>query len=264
MTYLRDRLTVARDLLAESGSIFVQIGDENVHRVRVLMDEVFGDDNAGSMISYKTTSGLASDFLAGVTDHILWYFKSKHSAKFRRLFSLKEPGEEGATQFNFLRRSEDPGIESYDKDRDVDRLKQGWHLVAHADLTSTGFAQTTNYDFAFRSQIFQLQATSTRWKTPPQGMERLVRANRVLALGKTPRYVRLLDDFPFIRLSIFGRTLGFPAFPTRRSMWFKQIPGLSSAASLWLQTPAIWFSTRPVVRARPPTSPSSGDVGGSQ
>src|SRR5215472_13941673 len=80
LTYLRDRLTIARDLLAESGSIFVQIGDENVHRVRSLLDEIFGDENAGPTVDYKTTSGLSSDFLAGATDHLLWYFKSRASA----------------------------------------------------------------------------------------------------------------------------------------------------------------------------------------
>src|SRR5262249_41032114 len=83
LTYLRDRLTIARDLLTESGSIFVQIGDENVHRVRALMDEVFGAENFISQISVAKTAGATTDFLAGVTDHILWSGRNKEHLKYR-------------------------------------------------------------------------------------------------------------------------------------------------------------------------------------
>ena len=86
LQYLRDRLVVARELLTDSGSCFVQIGDENVHRVRALMDEVFGDENFAAMISVNKTSGLAATLLPGTQDFILWYTKSKPSTKFRRLY----------------------------------------------------------------------------------------------------------------------------------------------------------------------------------
>lgn len=89
LTYLRDRLTVARDLLTESGSIFVQIGDENVHRVRALMDEVLGDDDSVALISYATTSGFDTSSLSRTGDYILWYAKSKSSLKYRSLFYKK-------------------------------------------------------------------------------------------------------------------------------------------------------------------------------
>src|SRR5580658_5236012 len=92
LTYLRDRLTVARDLLADSGSIFVQMGDENVHRVRAVMDEVFGDDNFVSQIVLKTTSGSTGVFLPGVTDFVLWYAKSKDRTKYRALLRTKSLG----------------------------------------------------------------------------------------------------------------------------------------------------------------------------
>jgi adenine-specific DNA-methyltransferase len=97
LTYLRDRLTVARDLLSDSGSIFVQIGDENVHRVRALMDEVFGDENFISCISFKTTSSQTSTFLPSVTSFVVWYSKQKASTKFRSLYEMKEAGGAGAT-----------------------------------------------------------------------------------------------------------------------------------------------------------------------
>ena len=97
LTYLRDRLMVARELLAESGSIFVQIGDENVHRVRAVMDEVFGDENFVSLILFRKTGGLTANFIPTIGDYLLWYSKDKSTAKFRRAFKRKQPGEAGAT-----------------------------------------------------------------------------------------------------------------------------------------------------------------------
>jgi adenine-specific DNA-methyltransferase len=99
LTYLRDRLTVARDLLTDSGSIFVQIGDENVHRVKALMDEVFGEANLISEIVFQKTSSTSSDELSGVFDCLLWFGKSA-TRKYRPLFQLKMPGGEGATQYS--------------------------------------------------------------------------------------------------------------------------------------------------------------------
>ena len=101
LTYLRDRLTIARDLLSNTGSIFVQIGDENVHRIRVLMDEVFGEENNIGLILFKKTGGLTSNFLASVGDYILWYGKNKNQTKFHQLYKPKKPGETGATQFKY-------------------------------------------------------------------------------------------------------------------------------------------------------------------
>ncbi len=105
LTYLRDRLTVSRDLLTETGSIFVQVGDENVHRVRALMDEVFGDSNAISIISYPTSIGLGSQYLDNVNNYLVWYAKDRDAAsrKFRRLFRVLELGEAGATRYTKIR-----------------------------------------------------------------------------------------------------------------------------------------------------------------
>ncbi len=99
LTYLRDRLTVARDLLAESGSVFVQIGDENVHRVRALMDEVFGDENFCSIIPFVTTSSQTSELISSTFDFLLWYAKDRTKVKFRRLYKSKAVGAEGGTKY---------------------------------------------------------------------------------------------------------------------------------------------------------------------
>ncbi len=106
LTYICDRLTVARDLLSDSGSIFVQIGDENVHRVRAVMDEVFGDENFIAQIAFAKTSGYATNFLTGICDYILWYGKSRGVTKFRHLYSDKSRGDAGATKYNRVRMSD--------------------------------------------------------------------------------------------------------------------------------------------------------------
>jgi adenine-specific DNA-methyltransferase len=214
LTYLRDRLTVARDLLAESGSMFVQIGDENIHRVRSLMDEIFGDENAGPTVDYKTTSGLSSDFLAGATDHLLWYFKNRSSAKYRRLFNKKNPGEEGATQFTFVQSPDAALVRPRMKDEL--ELEDGWQLLAHADLTSTGFASTTNYVLTLQGKEFRLPAANLRWKTTEQGIRRLDQASRTLLMGSTPRYRRLLNDFPVYPLVDLWTDTGISGFAEKK------------------------------------------------
>jgi adenine-specific DNA-methyltransferase len=99
LTYLRDRLTVARDLLNESGSIFVQIGDENVHRLRALMDEVFGEDNYVSTIVVSKTSSATARFLAVVNDSIVWFAKDSTKTKYRQMLKTKQFGEDGAAEY---------------------------------------------------------------------------------------------------------------------------------------------------------------------
>ncbi|NJA06956.1 site-specific DNA-methyltransferase [Methylococcaceae bacterium WWC4] len=216
LTYLRDRLTVARDLLSDSGSIFVQIGDENLHRVKSVLDEVFGSDNAGPTIAFKTTAGLASDFLAGSTDHLIWYFKSKPQAKFRRIFNKKIPGEEGATQFNLIQSPDISVIRRFDESSDSKLLNEGWSRLAHDNITSTGFATTTNYNLDFQGKSFKLPSANIRWKTPPEGMSRLKKASRVMLVGSTPRYKRLLEDFSIYPIVDLWTDTGISGFSDKK------------------------------------------------
>ena len=102
LAYLRDRLTVARDLLTDSGSVFVQIGDENVHRVRAVMDEVFGEDNFVSLITYRTSSGTSQqNSVKRISDYIIWYCKSTGTVKFRRLLESKSVDTTITINWNF-------------------------------------------------------------------------------------------------------------------------------------------------------------------
>src|SRR5262249_898150 len=136
LTYLRDRLTVMRDLLAEPGSIFVQIGDENVHRVRAVMEEVFGVDTCIAQIAFQKTSSSSSDELAEVFDYILWFGKAS-AHKYRPLFQSKSPGEAGATQYTF---AEGPHGERKPL-TDWSVASQALRVFAHGDVTSQRPAQ---------------------------------------------------------------------------------------------------------------------------
>src|SRR3972149_2888124 len=137
LTYLRDRLTVERDLLTESGSIFVQIGDENVHRVRALMDEVFGEDNFIAQIATKTSGGSTGVYLSGVVDFVLWFSKDTERTKFRSLFASKELGGDGAEKYNRVRL---PDLESRPLSNDErafgSDIPEGTRVYRQDNLTS--------------------------------------------------------------------------------------------------------------------------------
>ena len=161
LSYLRDRLTVARDLLTESGSIFVQIGDENVHRVRAVMDEVFGEDNFLSLISFQTSTGRTSRTLDSVTDYLLWYARSPNLVKFRQLF--RGSG-------SFTAEGED----------DHGRYELG-------DLTSQHPSETRSVTIRFRNESFTPSA-SRQWAFDPTLIDRLDASSRVVRYS--PRQIR--------------------------------------------------------------------------
>jgi len=192
LTYLRDRLTVARDLLHASGSIFVQIGDENVHRVRALMDEVFGPENFVSQIAFQKTTSSSSDELSSVSDYLVWFCRSR-PFKFRSLFQIKVPGEEGASQYTFGEgaKGERRSLSGWEA-RGVppDTLR----IFAHDNVTSQRSAQGTDVrEFAFDGKQFKVRKGT--FKTDDKGLCRLARGRRFIWIGDTLRYVRFLDDF---------------------------------------------------------------------
>ena len=208
LTYLRDRLTVARDLLTESGSIFVQIGDENVHRVRAVMDEVFGEANCISEIVFQKTSSSSSEALSGVFDVLLWFGKS-HPHKYRQLFQVKEPGATGATQYAF---GEDAhGTRRTLADWGSDASSQPIKVFSHDNITSQRPAQGTDVrEYAYEGRSFIVNKGT--FKTDADGLRRTANANRMIFIGSTLRYVRFLDDFsifPYSNLWTDTITSGF-------------------------------------------------------
>ncbi|AQZ68579.1 Possible DNA methylase [[Actinomadura] parvosata subsp. kistnae] len=196
LTYLRDRFIIARDLLTESGSVFVQIGDENVHLVRSLLDEIFGNENFASLITFKTTSGAGSfaggtNVLAGVTNYILWYAKKLENVKYRQLFQSKGLSGPGASGYSFVELPDGQRI----RISSSGQPPEGRVFTAD-NLTSqtTRVGQTTVFPVEVDGVTYS--PNKGGWKTNRIGMERLKAANRLIGLGKTLRYVRYLDDFP--------------------------------------------------------------------
>ena len=198
LTYLRDRLSIARDLLTDSGSIFVQIGDENVHRVRAVMDEVFGDNNGIVTIYFRKTAAQNSDFLADTNDYLLWYVKDKSLAKFRSLQQEREGFD--WVNYDFVL-SADLRLRRIDKSekQGTVSLAQGEHVYRRSPLTSTSASQSTLLPFDFEGQTFR--PGKGGWKTNPVGLTRLSRSFRIETYGRTASFRRFTSDFPFFPIS---------------------------------------------------------------
>ncbi|WP_292578523.1 site-specific DNA-methyltransferase, partial [Mesorhizobium sp.] len=197
LTYLRDRLSVARELLTESGSIFVQIGDENVHRVRALMDEVFGENFCASIFVMKTTGAgspaISTDVLPSVADYVLWYAKNKALVKYRRSYFRRKPSDDGNYRMARLGHVEDRPLTKSEMDR-VDDLSAAVRVFSPNPLTSQTGAPTTTFAYELAGSIYV--PGKGGWKTNRQGFGRLHKANRLMGIGKTLRYIRFFDDFP--------------------------------------------------------------------
>jgi adenine-specific DNA-methyltransferase len=193
LTYLRDRMIVARDLLTESGSFFMQIGDENVHIVRSVMDEVFGAENFVSMVTFKKSSPLGSKGLAGVVDYLIWYGRSKSNLKMKTLYQNKPIGAGG--QYTYIE-LDDGTRRSMTKEEKVDPtlLPNNARPFRTSDLASAGYTETCFFDFEFEGKTVKMQKRS--WKTNKDGMERLINADRLLGTKGVPMYVRYFDDKP--------------------------------------------------------------------
>jgi adenine-specific DNA-methyltransferase len=174
LTYLRDRLTAARDLLSESGSIFIQIGDENVHRVRALMDEVFGERNCISEIIFQKTGGQTSEYLSSIQDYVLWYAKDADQLKYRQPLQKKELGVGHGSGAR------------YDQ---VDEDGNAFQLTSLTSNRPPG-------DFPVELHGISYGPSGGYWKTGEDGFRLLIRADRIRLAGRTLRYVRYIADFP--------------------------------------------------------------------
>ena len=199
LTYLRDRLIVARELLAESGSVFVQIGDENLHRVWALLCEVFGESNFVSVIQFQKTGSQASALLASTVDFILWFSKSRERVKYRQLYEVRVPGHVSSDRYDQVELQD--GTERRLSRDELSRrvsVKDG-RIFRYTSLISSGQASTTQ-PFIFHGKEYQ-PATGSHWKTATTGLQTLARAGRVAAGTRTIRYKRFIDDFAVLPIS---------------------------------------------------------------
>ncbi|QDQ41484.1 site-specific DNA-methyltransferase [Methylacidiphilum kamchatkense] len=200
LTYLRDRLLLCRELLHESGSIFVQINDENLHLVRCLLDEVFDRENFVAVIAFVKTSGKGSATLDTVNDFLLWYAKNRSQLKYRQLYLEKELGEEGTKGYQHVELPDGARRRLIASDlAEPKDTPQGLRVFKAGDMTSQGAVATT-FEYLFEGVSFHC-GKNNNWKTGWEGMERLRQSERLFVVGKTLSYVRFLDEIPIRQLT---------------------------------------------------------------
>ena len=201
LAYLRDRLTVARDLLTESGSVFVQIGDENIHLVRCLLDEIFGSENFKSIITVKKTAGLASDSMPAVTDFVLWYAKNIELLKVRSLFVQKKLEDD--TAYSFVQLTDGSRRRMTNEEHSgTCKLPLNAKIYRQQILLSAGRTESCIYSINYKGNAYNPTAGRS-WATNQEGMKRLIEAGRIVESGTTLSYIRFANDFPVNPISNF-------------------------------------------------------------
>lgn len=189
LTYLRDRLVLARDLLHESGSVFVQISEENVHLVRNIMDEIFGNGNFVSQIIFKKTTSSSADSLSVVADHLIWFARDRSKLKYRALYQEKIAGEAGATDYGYAQTKD--GFRRPSRPSDTTDVR----LFTLSDITSQRPAQGGDVR-AFEFEGKDVFPGAGTFKTDLTGLTRLSKSRRLYSRTNSMRYVRFFEDFP--------------------------------------------------------------------
>lgn len=218
LSYLRDRLVLSKKLLNESGSVFVQISDENIHHVRELLDEIFGSKNFVSQILYQKTTGAGSsaELLApaSIGDYVLWYTKNKDKIKYKPLFIKKEFGGKGATGYKRIelkdgtRMSISEWEKKFEQTFDYDNRPEGSRVYTLGDLTSQSGGEGSRFPILFKGKTFTIKRGS--WKTNQEGFKRLIAAKRIDTTSSGGiGYVRYFDDFKYMPITnIWTDTVG--------------------------------------------------------
>lgn len=199
LSYLRDRLLIAKELLTDSGSCFVQISEENVHLVRSVMDEVFGSENFIVQIILKKTGTLIGDFIESINDYVLWYGKDKKQAKYRPLF--KEKYRDSTVGYDFVEFSDGKQRSLSEAEKnDPSLLSNDAKIFGSYPLHSEGFRATTTCNFDWQGISYHPGA-NRNWKVGVEGLRKLGEAGRLLATKGNIRYKRYIDDFPYVAIT---------------------------------------------------------------
>ena len=201
LSFLRDRLLVARDLLHETGSVFVQIGEDNLHLVRNIMDELFGGENFMSMITFRVKNmPFGAKHLENMYDHLVWYAKDKTTVKFRRSFV---PRVLDLNEFTFIELPNGERRRMTDEEKvGKEPLPDGSRIFSRLDMYSSGYTPTCIYEFDFEGTTFRPE-TGKSWKTTKAGMEELKRKRRLMKLGSKLYFIFYYEDYPLTLLNNF-------------------------------------------------------------
>lgn len=194
LTYLRDRIRLSLDLLNETGSIFIQISDENLPYVRLVLNEVFGESNFVSQISFKTSPGDTTKYLPPCLDYLIWYAKDKSKLKFRKLFLEKIGGEAQGASFDWIELADGTSRPLTKIEKENSTLVPQGRLFRWADPRRKGTSESAQFSYEFNGEIFNPGSGMT-WKTTQQGLDRLNAQKRLGKKGSQLNYKRYLDDF---------------------------------------------------------------------
>jgi adenine-specific DNA-methyltransferase len=210
LSYLRDRLLIARELIAESGSVFVQISDENLHYVRDVMDEIFGSANYVAQIHFKKTGALEQKTISINYDHTIWYAKHKPLVKYRQLYAERGNDDSGAFKYVLLNGGRAKTVSSTTEiERNAGRQCQS------VSVTSQG--QSANSETTFHLHgVGSLPPTDRHWSVDVSGLGRASKAGRLFLAGANPRFAYLLDDYPVEPITHVWSDLGTGSFTEQK------------------------------------------------
>ncbi len=195
LTYMRDRLLLCRELLHTSGSIFVQISDENLHHITEIMDEVFGADNRVSVISFKKTGFASSEGLSTTHDFVLWYARSKETMKFQPVFGPRPLTKEELGFYDHVELPDGSRRHLTDEEKNLgNHAREIGRVFARNPMVSPGWQDSLGYEVKFQGEVFT-PPSNRHWATHEEGMNRLESENRLAIKGNTLRFVRYFDDF---------------------------------------------------------------------
>jgi adenine-specific DNA-methyltransferase len=202
LTYLRDRLLLCRDLLSPSGSIFIQISDENLHHVREVMDEVFGADNFVVIVCYKRLGAMVGETIQSTAHYLVWYAKDKEHLKYNKMFDNQVAGVGTGDHYSQLEevttgRSRPMTAE---EKANPDLIPPGWKPFQLISLTTGGFRPNTTIDYEFEGRVYN-PGPNKCWRTTKEGLDRLAARRRIVRAGNTLRYKQYLDDFPLTEVT---------------------------------------------------------------
>jgi adenine-specific DNA-methyltransferase len=198
LSYLRDRLLLARELLTESGSVFVQIGEENVHHARELMDEIFSDNNFISNVAFRTKSSLGTKLLSSEYDYILWYAKNKDLLKFQQIYVERSVAED--THMNHVEFPDGTWRTLTEEEKaNSNILPQGARVFRLQPLISAGYTPSCTYSYELDGKVYKC-SNNKSWKTNQEGMNRLAKIGRIRSTGNSIQYIKYHNDFRYKKI----------------------------------------------------------------
>lgn len=210
LTYLRSRLYLARELLNESGSVFVQISDENVHHVREICDEIFSPENFITMIKFKKTGSISANLIGSTTDYLVWYAKDKAQTKYHQLYLERKAGDPSLDMYSYVELDDGTMRRATPNEMRDKRFLSMHRIVQYTSLLSEGQVGNSTQIIEFNGEKF-MPPPGKHWKTTAEGMKNLMKAGRIDKSGRGLRYKRYLNDFPVIEMSdLWDDTGGTP------------------------------------------------------